>query len=368
MGAQRPGPLAQLLRRRRWENEPVLFGKRYSMNRRTALRRLAAAVVVGSLYVAQPLKPAVAAPACPFRKSPATAPPALPEISAAAAVVVDDASGQVLYARNPHKRRAIASLTKSATAVVALERGCLNEVVRVSVRWSDLQDSTLMGLVRGDLLALEDLIYGLMLPSGNDAAVAIAHHIAHSEVRFVEMMNGKLRDLGLVDTHFENPHGLDAVGHYSTAYDLAQLNRYALRNPAFARIVATPRVELHGVRGLYPLRNLNALLHYYADADGVKIGYTDDAGLGVVASATREGRRLVAVLLRTNNYVGEAVALLDYFFGDGSQQATGASGESVPPSLDDPVNRPPRWQEPPARWDTPRQPTVVKLDGWSLWQ
>src|SRR5205823_3116580 len=163
------------------------------------------------------------------------------------------------------------------TAIVAIDNGCI--VVRWTVdvssnRLAATTESTVMGLMPGQTVTLETLLYGLMLPSGNDAAIAIARHIGGSEQRFVQMMNDKARALGLQDTQFKNPHGLDVEGHYSSAYDLAAMSRYGMQNPKFSDL-ATAR---HWTGDGFELWNLNRLLGLYPGADGVKVGFTDNAG------------------------------------------------------------------------------------------
>lgn len=231
-------------------------------------------------------------------------------ISAEFGAVVDGDSGQLLYGKDPFGRVAPASLTKIATAIVALERADLNDVVTSPINASEMPESTVMGLSRGERVSLRTLLYGLMLPSGNDAAVAIAHHVGGSEARFVELMNELAARLELRDTHFANPHGLDAPGHYSSPFDMAQLARYGMRNPHFAALAAAKVYEAEG----YRLYNLNQLLWAYDAADGVKIGYTDLAGRAIVGSATRDGHRLFVALMRSPDHYGDAIGLLNYAF------------------------------------------------------
>jgi hypothetical protein len=233
-------------------------------------------------------------------------------ISAQYAVLLDEASGEVLWGRNAHGHVAPASLTKIITSLVALDRTNLTDrvTVRVDSHSAYFADSTLMGLTPGETVSMETLLYGLMLPSGNDAAVAIAQYVAGSESAYVDLMNAKATELGLVDSHFVNAHGLDADGHYSSPYDLVMFARAGMRNPAFARIAGAKQYVADG----YTLYNLNRLLSIYPKADGVKIGYTDNAGRAIVASATQDGHRVYAALLRSNNPTPEAQALLEWAF------------------------------------------------------
>lgn len=237
--------------------------------------------------------------------------PPLP--SAESAVIIDGDSGAVLYAKSAHTRLAQASTTKMMTAIVAIENGRLDDKVTVDVDSQQLYlttESTVMGLMPGQTVTLETLLYGLMLSSGNDAAIAIAKHVAGSEVRFVELMNAKARELGLRDTQFKNPHGLDATGHYSTAYDLAMLARYGFQNPRFYALSNTRHWNADG----FDLWNLNKLLGSYPGADGVKPGFTDDAGRCLVGSAVRDNHRVFVTVLRSNDTTQDSKWLLDYAF------------------------------------------------------
>ncbi len=233
---------------------------------------------------------------------------AMPEVTAQAAIVSDVTSGQVLAEKNAHQRLAPASTTKIATALVALQRGRLEE--QVVVQESALVEGAQMGLSPGQVVTLEELLYGLLLPSGNDAAMAIAQHIGGSVDGFVAMMNQEAEALGLTDTHFANPHGLDAPDHYSSAYDLMVMARQALANPAFAEIVSTREYTFRGRR----LNNRNELLGNYPGADGVKTGTTLQAGECLVASATRQGHRVLVVVLGSQDRYGDAAILLNYYF------------------------------------------------------
>lgn len=236
--------------------------------------------------------------------------PDSPYVTADAAVLMDAATGQVLWAKNARRPRPPASTTKIMTALLALEGGRLEQVVTVSPHAAAVGESS-MHLSAGEKLTLEQLLYGALLRSGNDACVAIAEHIAGSEGNFVHLMNLKARELGAENTHFVNPNGLPAAGHLSSAYDLALLTRCALQNPVFNRIVAT-RVKNLG--GRYYFNNTNRLLWSYQGADGVKTGTTSAAGMCLVASATRDGRRLISVVLHSDDRYADTMNLLDYGF------------------------------------------------------
>jgi len=241
-----------------------------------------------------------------------TAPP--PTVNARAIAVLDEGSGAVLYGKNPHEELAPASVTKIFTTLVALHYGTLSEPITVQFDPSQLTDSTLMGIHPGETYTLEDLLYGLMLPSGNDAALAIANGVGGSVDHFVALMNAQAADLGLRDSHFENPHGLDAPGHYTSAYDLAIAARYGMTHyPEFRKLVIARTWTVHGTR-TFPVYNLNRFLWSYPGADGVKIGYTDAAGHTIVASATRNGHRVYVVLLNCGDIVNDSVPLFNWVF------------------------------------------------------
>ncbi len=234
-----------------------------------------------------------------------------PQIVAKAAVVIDAATGAVIYEKNAHQRRAPASTTKMMTALVTLEKARLDEVVTASPNVK--VEPSIIGLDPGDQLTVEQLLYGLLLPSGNDAAVALADHVGGSMSRFAALMNARAEQLGLKDTHFVNSHGLDVDGHYSSAYDLAIIARTALQNPVFGKIVATREYRIAApIRWMF--KNNNQLLGSYPGADGVKTGYTDNAGRCLVASATRSSKRVISVVLDSDAMWDDSTALLDYYF------------------------------------------------------
>jgi D-alanyl-D-alanine carboxypeptidase (penicillin-binding protein 5/6) len=237
-----------------------------------------------------------------------------PPITAQAAVVLDGETGRVLYDLGAHARRPPASTTKIMTALLAVEHGGLDDTVISDVDGSQMIGSSVMGLRPGLPITVRDLLYGLMLPSGNDAALLLAEHDDGSVQAFVEEMNRKAEELGLRDTHFVNPHGLDSREHYSSAYDLARLARVAMQNPEFAKVVSTQWWHLAPPSD-YDLHNGNSMLETYPGADGVKIGWTEDAGWTLVASATRDGHRLFAVVLNSTDRDADASALLDWAFG-----------------------------------------------------
>lgn len=238
-----------------------------------------------------------------------------PKISADAAVLMDAVTGDVLLDKQAHKRRPPASTTKIMTAILGLELGRPDEVVTVSSKAAAVGESTIH-LDPGEKATLYELITGALIKSGNDACVAIGEQIAGSEEQFVRMMNQKALFLGAKDTHFENTNGLPNKNHYSTAYDLALIARYGLGLPAFSSITRQKETEIHFLEPdfLMDLRNTNKLLWSYPYADGVKTGTTNAAGKCLVASATKDGRQLIAVVLHASDRFGDAQRMLEWGF------------------------------------------------------
>ena len=229
--------------------------------------------------------------------------------SAAAAILVDADSGRVLYEQNADARMLIASTTKIMTALVAIREGNLSDVVTVK-REATLTEGSSMYLKEGEQLTLETLLYGLMLCSGNDAAVVIADHVGGGQADFAQLMNKTARELGMEATSFSNPNGLDAEDHYSTARDMAKLACAAVRNETLLRIASTQSVTIGG----RTMTNHNKLLRYVDGCLGLKTGYTRAAGRTLVSCAERNGQRLVAVTLQDGNDWADHEALYDYGF------------------------------------------------------
>lgn len=242
------------------------------------------------------------------------------EISAQSYCVLDSVTGRVLYESNAHQQMGMASTTKIMTALVALEMGTLSDVATVSAKASRTEGSSLY-LKPGEKMTLEDLVYGLLLQSGNDAAIVIAEHIGGSVEEFAGLMNQKAKEIGANDTSFQNPNGLDAEGHYTTAYDLALITRRALKNDTFAKIAATKSYKVKVIGGdgrtIY-LTNHNKLLNSLAGCDGVKTGFTKKTGRCLVSSATRNGWQAICVTLNAPNDWKDHTALLNQAF-DGYQ-------------------------------------------------
>lgn len=217
-------------------------------------------------------------------------------ISAEKAILVDGTTNRVLFEKNADSRSLIASTTKIMTALVVCEQCNVLDRMSIPKEAVGIEGSS-MYLREGEILSVQELLYGLMLHSGNDAAVALAIYCGGTVEGFSELMNDKARALGLYNTHFENPNGLDSPGHYSTAEDLATLTAYAMKNPIFAKTVSAKSVSF----GDRSLRNHNKLLWRLEGADGVKTGYTKAAGRILVSSVLRDGRRLIAVTINDGN-------------------------------------------------------------------
>ncbi len=238
-----------------------------------------------------------------------------PDIQAKAAVLIDESSGRVLFAKNPHQRLPQASTTKMMTCLLVIENGDLDKEVKISKYAAETGESSIW-LEEGEVLTREDLLYALMLASANDAAVALAESVAGSEEKFVELMNKRARELKLNNTHFINPHGLDADGHYSSAYDLALLAREGLSNELFSSVVTTMErcVPWSGHPWDRYLYNRNRLLTTYKGARGVKTGYTSNAGLCLVGAAQRGKLKLISAVMNSPNVYDDTQKLLDYGF------------------------------------------------------
>ena len=245
-------------------------------------------------------------------------------VSAEKAYSLDAVSGRVLFDKNADSRSLIASTTKIMTALVVCERCNVLDRMRIPKEAVGIEGSS-MYLREGEVLTIQELLYGLMLSSGNDAAVALAICCGGTVEGFVELMNDKARLLGLRNTHFENPNGLDSPGHYSSARDLAVLAAYAMENPIFAKTVSAKTVTA----GQRYLRNHNKLLWMVDGADGVKTGYTKAAGRALVSSATRDGRRIITVTLNDPNDWQEHKALLEEGFSRFHVQRIVTAGDRV---------------------------------------
>jgi D-alanyl-D-alanine carboxypeptidase/D-alanyl-D-alanine carboxypeptidase (penicillin-binding protein 5/6) len=242
-----------------------------------------------------------------------------PTVSAASAIVVDAASGKVLFAKSCSEVRAIASLTKVMTTLLTLEAGDLDTPFAVNNAAIHVE-GTSMGLRENDIVTRRALCYGMMLPSGNDASNAAAVSVAGSIPAFVELMNARAREIGMTDTTFANPHGLDQAGHLSTARDMAILTAYAMHGSGvselFREIASSRSVRLEYGNPPYSRRlsNNNKLLHMYEGCIGVKTGFTDAARRTLISAAHRNGRTLIAVTLNAPDDWNDHASMLNYGF------------------------------------------------------
>ncbi len=245
-------------------------------------------------------------------------------MSAQKAILVDTGTGRVLYEKDADSQSLIASTTKIMTALIVCEQTNVLDRMQIPKEAVGIEGSS-MYLKEGEVLTVQELLYGLMLHSGNDAAVALAIYCGGTVEGFVALMNDKAHRLGLENTHFENPNGLDSPGHYSTARDLATLTAYAMKNPIFYQTVSTKSVKL----GQRSLTNHNKLLWRLPGADGVKTGYTRAAGRILVSSAARDGRRLICVTINDGNDWADHVALQEDGFARYTLQQILSEGDCV---------------------------------------
>lgn len=241
-----------------------------------------------------------------------------PETNSRACIVIDRKTNTILYGKNENKQRKMASTTKIMTATIIIENCNLEETIEVSKKAAGTGGSRL-GLKTGDKITIRDLLYGLMLCSGNDAAVALAEHAGKDIKGFSELMNQKASDLGLTNTHFKTPHGLDADEHYTTAYELAILTNYALQNKIFSQIVGTKNytVTING----YPknLSNTNELLGTFDGVYGVKTGFTNGANRCLVTACKRNDMDIICVVLGADTKkfrTQDSIKLINYIFNN----------------------------------------------------
>lgn len=233
--------------------------------------------------------------------------------SAKAAVVINADSGEIIYSQNCDERLPMASTTKIMSALLLCECADLDREITATKEMVTVEGSS-MGLLAGDRVTLRDLIYGMLLPSGNDAANTAAIATSGSVEAFVDRMNKRAQDLGLKNTHFVTPSGLDADEHYTTAYELALIAREALKNPVFAKAASSKTATLYYGNPPYrrTLTNHNKLLRYYDDIIGVKTGFTKKSGRCLVSAARKDGATVIAVTLNDPNDWQDHRALLDY--------------------------------------------------------
>ena len=247
-----------------------------------------------------------------------------PAVSAASAVLLDADSGRVLFAKDADTPRAIASTTKLMTALVASEYlDDLRQEVTIRKEWTGIEGTSLY-LEPGEQITVETLLYGLLLQSGNDAAVALAGCCAGDVETFVDWMNQRAADLGMTNTHFTDPNGLGGEDHYASALDMAKLGAACLDDPVVSRIAATRTIHIGG----RSLTNHNKLLWQVPDCTGLKTGYTRQAGRTLVSSAERNGQRLVCVTLNDGDDWRDHAALLEYGFSRFPRKTLVAEGQS----------------------------------------
>ena len=249
---------------------------------------------------------------------------------ALSSILIEAKTGRVLYESNAHEALPMASTTKIMTALLALENGRLDDLVTTGENAFGVPGTSIY-LSLGEQLTLEEMLYGLMLASGNDAAVAVAEHIGGTAEEFCRMMTRRAEEMGCENTVFSTPHGLPAEGHHTTAWDLALITREAMKNAKFREIVSTQRASLPWAGHEYSrvLTNKNKLLSSYPGALGVKTGYTKAAGRCLVFAAERDGLELIGVVLNCPDWFDEAAALLDRGFENWQMVTALSAGERI---------------------------------------
>lgn len=255
---------------------------------------------------------------------------ALAQQKGSGSIVIEAKTGKILYSYNKDMRLEMASTTKIATAIVAIENGDLSQKVKITKEMAGVEGSSIY-LKEGEVWTLRDLLYGLMLQSGNDAATAIAIAVGGSVQNFVNMMNEYAQNLGLKNTHFENPHGLHSQKHYTSAYDLATITAKAFENEDFKKIVSTKAYEVEGSekckqRTIY---NKNKLLSQFDGANGVKTGYTTDSGRCFVGAANRGGMQLISVVLNCYDMWEKTKKMLNSAFNEYSYVKIGDKSKAL---------------------------------------
>ncbi len=237
-----------------------------------------------------------------------------PSVSAQNAIVIEQSTGKVLYEKNSRQKAYPASTTKIVTALLAIESGSLDRVVRVAGAAEGVEGSSIY-LAAGERMPLRDLVYGLMLRSGNDAAVAISCFVDRSTEAFVQKMNERVGEMGAMDTNYVNPNGLYDDNHYTTTYDMAIIAREAMKNPEFKEIVGAKSWVADRGEGKYNhFYNKNKVVFEYPGGTGIKIGYTKKSGRTLVASAERDGMELICVVMNAPDWFNDSYKLMDYVF------------------------------------------------------
>lgn len=247
-------------------------------------------------------------------KAPQSATLQPPAISAQTAILIEADSGEILYEKDPDKKSYPASITKIMTALLAIESGALDRMVKISDSAAGVEGSSIY-LEPGEKISLRDLVYGLMLRSGNDAATAIAEEVGGKKDSFAMLMNKKARELGAFDTHFANPSGLHDPNHYTTARDMACIAAAAMRNPEFKKIASSKSWVTDRGDGKYNyFYNKNKVVYQYSGGTGIKIGYTRAAGRTLVASSERNGMALICVVMNAPDWFQDTYKLMDYAY------------------------------------------------------
>lgn len=248
-------------------------------------------------------------------------------VSAQHAILIEQSSGRVLFEKNAEEQASIASITKIMTAIIAVESGQMNEKATVS-RNAIYTEGSSIYLEQGEQMTLTDLVYGLMLRSGNDAAVAIAEHVGGSEEGFVYLMNEKAKWLGMENTHFDNPHGLDSDTHYSSAHDMAILMQYAMENPIFQEI--SGKTSYLSENRTYHWQNKNKLLTYFYEyCTGGKTGYTKQTGRTLITTAEKDGMELIAVTLDAPDDWQDHISMFEWGFDQFEMTDVDMNGEVI---------------------------------------
>ena len=254
---------------------------------------------------------------------------ALPNVTATSAIVIEASTGHVIYSRNADQRMFPASTTKMMTLIMALESGRLDELVTIGSNADGVKGSTLW-LNFGEHIPMRELLYGMMLVSANDAAIAIAEHLDGSVLDFTAHMTKRAKELGATGTQFTNPNGLHADNHYTTAHDLALLAAYGFKLSEFEEIITAQEKSYYWIHD-FPkiIRNENQMLLLYNGANGVKTGYTDEAGRCLISAAKRDGIQIIAVVLDSEYMWTDSIQLLDYGFQNVKFEKLVKAGEVV---------------------------------------
>lgn len=250
--------------------------------------------------------------------------------NAKGAVLLEADTNKILYSRNANAKLPMASTTKIMTAILAIENLDLDSVVTVDDRASGIQGSS-MYLGKGEKISVRNLLYGLMLTSGNDAAVELSILVAGSPEKFAELMNKKAVEIGALNTNFVNPNGLPVANHYTTAYDLAIIASYAMKNETFRKVVSTEYIKIpwEGKAWDRVLKNKNKILWQYEGGNGIKTGYTDAAGRCLVSSAKRDGMQLICVVLNCPDMFNDSMKILDYGFNNYERLKVYSTGQEL---------------------------------------